>query len=195
VWTREPHRQFHLQSDMHYRVEASLRRHGISIPFPQHDLHLRAPELDALLRAFTRRHFTEEELAAAAPPGAVPELDATAGDAGAALDSRTWGEAELADLVARMRGPEGITRSDRRHLFTVYRCCFVGREAVDWLCQSEGLDRHEAVHVGRLLVAGGAMHHVLDEHDFHDENLFYRFLGDEAGTIRNPATSAASNGT
>ena len=30
-------------SDLHYRIEASLRRHGLAVPFPQRDLHLRSP--------------------------------------------------------------------------------------------------------------------------------------------------------
>jgi small-conductance mechanosensitive channel len=196
VWTHEPQRQFHLQSDLCFRVEASLRRHGIAIPFPQRDLHLRAPELDVLVRALTRRHFTAEERAAAsAPVPPAAQADAPEPHASGALDGRTWDDAELAALAARMRGPEGVARSDRRHLFTVYRQCFVGRDAVDWLCRTERVDRHEAVRIGRLLVACGAMHHVLDEHDFRDEHLFYRFVADETAAVRNPAARAASNGT
>ncbi|MGB3615956.1 MAG: mechanosensitive ion channel domain-containing protein [Elainellaceae cyanobacterium] len=49
VWTGEPRKQFRVKSDLNYEIEASLRRYGIEIPFPQRDLHLRSPQLDELI--------------------------------------------------------------------------------------------------------------------------------------------------
>ncbi|MGF1535833.1 MAG: mechanosensitive ion channel family protein [Elainellaceae cyanobacterium] len=49
VWTGDPRKQFRVRSDLNYEIEASLRRHGIEIPFPQRDLHLRSPQLDDLI--------------------------------------------------------------------------------------------------------------------------------------------------
>jgi hypothetical protein len=74
-----------------------------------------------------------------------------------------------------MRAPDGVAIRDRRHLFSVYPACFVGREAVDWLADQEGLSRDEAVTLGAVLVERGLVRHVLDEHGFEDAHLFYRF--------------------
>jgi potassium efflux system protein len=46
VWTDDPRKEEDLKSDLYYRIEQTLRQHGIEIPFPQRDLHLRSPELD-----------------------------------------------------------------------------------------------------------------------------------------------------
>lgn len=35
--------------------------------------------------------------------------------------------------------------------------------------------RSEAVQLGRLLQASGYVHHVVDDHDFKDEFLYFRF--------------------
>jgi len=41
VWTDDPRRQEELVSDLNYRIEKSLKRHGISVPFPQQEIHIR----------------------------------------------------------------------------------------------------------------------------------------------------------
>jgi len=88
-------------------------------------------------------------------------------------------EIDLDALAARLRGANGVAIEDRRHLATVYRRCFVGKEAVDWLVRSEELTRDEAVAVGQRLIENGTIHHVLDEHPFRDGRYFYRFRADE----------------
>ena len=61
-----------------------------------------------------------------------------------------------------------------------YPKCFVGREAVSKLIEANiASDVADAVRIGNLLLAGGVFHHVLDEHEFKNEHLFYRFLADE----------------
>jgi small-conductance mechanosensitive channel len=42
IWMREPREQNELKSSLHFRIEASLRRHAIEVPFPQRVLHVRA---------------------------------------------------------------------------------------------------------------------------------------------------------
>jgi potassium-dependent mechanosensitive channel len=174
VFTREPHRQHDLVSDLNFRIAAALRAHGVAIPFPQRDLRL--PELAALVSAFARRHFTAEELAAA------PALERRAAPAADRLDlhdrRRTWDDAALDVLAARLRGAGGVPVADRRHLLSVHPRCFVGREAVDWLCANESLSRPEAVGLGQRLLERGAFRHVLDEHPFRDGNFYYRFSVD-----------------
>lgn len=58
-----------------------------------------------------------------------------------------------------------------------YRSCFVASEAVDWLVgANKAADRLQGVQLGRLLQASGYVHHVVDDHDFKDEFLFFRFF-------------------
>ncbi|CAN0217306.1 unnamed protein product [Lampetra fluviatilis] len=70
---------------------------------------------------------------------------------------------------------------DRRHHLRTYPNCFVGRELVDWLFESEEVeDRPSAVCCMQVLMAHNIVHHVSDEHkDFKDAKLFYRFRRDD----------------
>lgn len=90
----------------------------------------------------------------------------------AALD-----DVDIDDLVALMAGPGGVPIEDRRYLATSYPQCFVGAEAVDWLCTRFGISREDGVTVGQRLVDLFLLRHVVDEHDFIDGPFFYRFKG------------------
>jgi hypothetical protein len=181
VWTREPRRQSDILSELNFLIEEIFRQRGIEIPFAQHDLRLRSPELTELVAALARRHFSEGELAAARAALSTAQASEPDGDESAddTRGDRGWSEAGLASLVERMRGRDGVPRLDRRHLLKLYPCCFVGREAVDWLVRCEALTRDQAVSVGQLMVERNLLHHVLDEHTFHDDALFYRFRSDD----------------
>ncbi|MDY7013262.1 MAG: mechanosensitive ion channel protein [Cyanobacteriota bacterium] len=85
----------------------------------------------------------------------------------------------LDDLVAQMRGEGGLVIKDRRQGLQKYPRCFVGSEAVTWIAQLLKIPREEAVAVGQKLFVAKTIHHVLDEHPFKDEYLFYRFYEDE----------------
>jgi small-conductance mechanosensitive channel len=178
VWTDDPAAQNETLSDLNYRVAASLHRHHLEIPFPQRDLHLRSRELARLVDAFGRREFPDWDAPAAPPPADAVTL---ANDPALAGRPASWSEGELWALAERLGGPGGVEISDRRHLLTTHRRCFVGSEAVRWLVAHEGLTRDEAVSAGRRLLEIGALHHVLDEHGFEDAHLFYRFRVDEEG--------------
>ncbi|MCP5155877.1 MAG: FAD-containing oxidoreductase [Ectothiorhodospiraceae bacterium] len=87
----------------------------------------------------------------------------------------------LAELTARLRSVVDV--ADRVHGLTRRRFprCFVGEEAVRCMVErGMASDAGEAVRIGRLLVQGGCLHHVLREHDFEDAYLFYRFAADES---------------
>lgn len=84
-----------------------------------------------------------------------------------------------ASAVIAMRSEKGIRVEDRRYLMKTFPRCFVGSEAVDWLCKTHDITREEAVRFGQVLVARGVFHHVTNDHDFRDEALFYRFLLDD----------------
>jgi hypothetical protein len=181
VWTREPRRQAVLRSDLGFEIFESFARHGITIPFPQQDVHLHAPALERAAVAWARRTFTPDELAeaevatATGPKGDdLPEIVEEGTPA-------TWSHDDLVALASRMRGRGGVAIADRRHLLTAYRRAFVGSEAVAWLRREANLTRDEALSVGRLLVERRLVHHVLDEHAFEDEGYFYRFYADEEG--------------
>ncbi|MFO8238543.1 MAG: mechanosensitive ion channel [Prochlorococcaceae cyanobacterium] len=49
VWIREPMRQYQISSDLNFRIEALLRERGITVPFPQRDLHLAGESLELRL--------------------------------------------------------------------------------------------------------------------------------------------------
>jgi Domain found in Dishevelled, Egl-10, and Pleckstrin (DEP) len=71
-------------------------------------------------------------------------------------------------------GVGGVEIRDRTYRLKAYAQCFVGREAIDWLCKEHGLSRSRAVRMGELFVAKGWIEHVSQEHDFEDAFLFYR---------------------
>lgn len=81
---------------------------------------------------------------------------------------------DLRKLVTRMLGPDGIDINDRQYRLKTYNRCFVGQEAVAWLQQNLKLTKPEALQLGQRLVNGGWVRHVVDEHDFRDEYLFYQ---------------------
>ena len=85
----------------------------------------------------------------------------------------------LDSLILRMRGSGGLMIKDRRYKLKAYSKCFVGAEAVDWLMKNLDVSQQEAVRIGKRLLHRGIIHHVLDEQDFKNDYLFYRFYADE----------------
>jgi potassium-dependent mechanosensitive channel len=163
VWICDRRRLNDLVSELNFAILDAFRAHGIEIPFQQVDLHLRAQAPAPFANAPT--HEPE-------PERSRPEL---------------WGEARLDAVAERMRANDGVPVRDRRHRLTVFPSCFVGRDAVDWLVEREGLSRAEGIALGQRLVEQGVIHHVLDEHDFRDGHFFYRFRSPD----REPVTSRA----
>ncbi|MEZ5653044.1 MAG: hypothetical protein R3E87_21125 [Burkholderiaceae bacterium] len=82
----------------------------------------------------------------------------------------------LAELAQSMRARHGVQIRNHRHWLIDYPQTFVGAEAVDWMVANTELDRAGAVAVGRALLAANLIRHVLDEHDFTDSRLLYRFV-------------------
>ena len=88
------------------------------------------------------------------------------------------GELELDELADEMR--EAVDIRDRTYHLKTYEDCFTGTEATDWLVSSAAArDRDQAVMIGKVLVGAGYIHHVTRDHDFKDQELFYRFAADE----------------
>ena len=106
------------------------------------------------------------------------------------LPSQQYGAGELASIATRMRGPAGVQIGDQRYRLRVYSKCFRGDQAVDWLMSELSLTRPQAVRMGERLHAHRFIRHVLDEHDFADAQLFYRFV--ELAAIELPGDAQAA---
>jgi hypothetical protein len=77
-----------------------------------------------------------------------------------------------------MQHPEtGVSIKDRQHLLTVYRSCFIGSEAVDWLVNVEQVfNRSEAILLGQKLQQMRLIQHVTKQQPFVDKGVFYEFM-------------------
>lgn len=86
----------------------------------------------------------------------------------------------LEELVAQMRSVGGIKIKDRRHNLRVYPQCFVGKEACEYLIETLKISSEQAIKLGQRLINEKWIHHVVDDHPFKNDSLFYRFYWDEA---------------
>lgn len=86
---------------------------------------------------------------------------------------------DLEELVAKMRNVGGIKIQDRNYKFKTYHKCFVGNEAVEWMKQNLDLSTEQAIKLGQRLIDEKWIHHVVNQQEFANEYLFYRFYWDE----------------
>lgn len=86
---------------------------------------------------------------------------------------QTRGKWESVLSLSRVTSSPLITR----FLFKQYRAVFCGNDLVSWMV-ARGLaqSRETAVTYGQNLLEGRVIAHVEEEHYFHDESFFYRFL-------------------
>ncbi|MGF1589771.1 MAG: DEP domain-containing protein [Pleurocapsa sp.] len=91
----------------------------------------------------------------------------------------------IRQLALEMRSEKGVEIKTRRHKLKLFQRCFLGNEAIDWIVDQTKLSREDAVNLGQKMLDKGIFHHVLDEHQFKDEGLFYRFNEDEGKSIWN----------
>ena len=84
------------------------------------------------------------------------------------------------DLVKKMTDEKkGVEIADRNYRFKVYKNCFIGKEAVTWLCNNLNVTRPEAVKIGNQLFDKKYFRHVVNDHAFKDKYLYYRFVHHE----------------
>ncbi|NEQ77776.1 MAG: mechanosensitive ion channel [Okeania sp. SIO2C9] len=192
VWTREPQKKNKLKSELNYRIEVSLRKYGVEIPFPQRDLHLKSPEIEQMIQAWMQKN-TPQPLELYYPDSFVHklerkisdlELDEEDNSTVSTIDNidseiQNNNNIDIDTLIKEMRGFHGVAIKDRRHRWGIYPKCFVGYEAVKWLMRTQNFNLQEAISIGQLLIDRGLIHHVLDKHGFKNEYLFYRFYEDE----------------
>jgi potassium efflux system protein len=175
VWTRDPRDKNRLESDLHFRIEESLRRYGIEVPFPRLDLRVRPPG-------------EPPPNVASPPPRPGQRIPGVEAEAERLLGPDDWSEAEVAAAAKELAAAGEVEIRDRRHLLRVHEAAFVGREAVDWLVRRFGLTRLEAVELGERWVEQGLIRHVLDEHGFRDGRLYYRVCDGAGGRRRDSAS-------
>jgi len=91
---------------------------------------------------------------------------------------REFSDAELQGLSDRFK--QQVQVKDRRWFFRVYKECFLGNEGVSWLLKEyQFKTRQEARHLGQLLMDRGVFSHVIDDQQFEDSKLYYRFNSPE----------------
>lgn len=82
------------------------------------------------------------------------------------------------NLCHEMYSSQDLEIKDRRWRLRIFKKCFIGQEAVDWLSKYLQIQRDEAIEIGQKLLEEGHIFHVLKEHDFEDGYFFYRFSMD-----------------
>jgi small-conductance mechanosensitive channel len=169
VFIRDPLKQPKVRAWIHDRIKAAFEHYGIEVPFPQRDLHVKLPQLEQVMEAWLLQNAPQELLDRAQEP--PPERDHPHPQV---QDEYDWGA-----IVTAMRGPQGVEIATRRFRLRTFENCFLGSDAVNWLMTYERATRDEAILMGKIMVQLGLIHHVLDEHDFEDQPLFYRFRADD----------------
>lgn len=179
VWTAEPKEQMRVKSDLNYRIEANLRKYQIEVPFPQRDLNVRSPQLQTLVNTLLQQNGISAADLEKSPPEANDPLAFLEVEPETALVEKL-SSSDIEQLVAAMRGPEGLNICDRRYRFMVHSHCFIASEAVDWLRANQECSREDAIAIGKMLGERGIIHHVNDDHTFSDGYLLFRFYVDES---------------
>lgn len=91
----------------------------------------------------------------------------------------------IRQIATEMRSETGVEIKTRRHNIKLYQRCFLGNEAVDWITKRVKISRTDAVALGQKMIDKGIFCHVLEQHQFKDEGLFYRFKDDEGKSLWN----------
>ena len=203
VWTGEPRHQFRVKSDLNYEIEASLRRHGLEVPFPQRDLHVRSPQLDELVNLLKYQvagepngHIPDSLTEEATPPTVPPQLETyqlDPTDEPEAMTSQTgdvFANLDLEALAEAMQGDDGIALHDHHYQSEIYPDTFTGTAAVAWLVRQRDYTREGAIQVGQCLLQKGLIQGVLDP-DFKDGYHFYQFYRESPSDLQETDTSSS----
>ncbi|KAK1387206.1 DEP domain-containing protein [Heracleum sosnowskyi] len=90
---------------------------------------------------------------------------------------------EMVEIVRVLR--QTLFIQDRVMKMKMIRNCFCGAEMVNKILKHyAGLERLEAVEIGKQLARKHFIHHVFGENDFEDGNHYYRFLEHEPFIVR-----------
>jgi Domain found in Dishevelled, Egl-10, and Pleckstrin (DEP) len=87
---------------------------------------------------------------------------------------------DLAQLAQEMRSPTGVSIENRSQSFRFpYLRCFIGREAVDWICLKLSISRPDAIVLGQRLIDDKWIHNLSNKQPFQDTDFFYQFCMDK----------------
>ena len=179
AFIRDPLKQPKVRTHLYKQIEKYLRKYRVEVARPRQDVHLKDldPEIYPGERSQTsaENRLLSQEMLCIEPPSIKEEYD--------------W-EA----ISTAMGGENGVSIKDRRFQFKLFKNVFLGSEAVEWLMINERATREEAILMGELMLQQGIIHHVLDEHDFKDEPLFYRFYNDEVKANINTNANSSEHG-
>eukprot|EP01125_Pyxidicula_operculata_P019088 TRINITY_DN689_c0_g2_i3.p1 TRINITY_DN689_c0_g2~~TRINITY_DN689_c0_g2_i3.p1 ORF type:complete len:580 (-),score=128.77 TRINITY_DN689_c0_g2_i3:32-1771(-) len=125
------------------------------------------------------------------------KADSLSSNANAVTAVGTVPKEKLLKIIEIMKKPSvGLDIKDRKYVLKTYRLCFVGKEYVDWvLSQNLVSSRDDGTKLGQVMMNNRLLHHVTDEHNFKDENLFYRFLKEDGTDDYSVPESAPSDNT
>jgi len=93
--------------------------------------------------------------------------------------AKSLGNINLQRLAQQLQGENGVEIKNRRHKLKLYQKCFLGNEAVDWLCSHLKISRVNAVLIGQKLLKAKMISHVSKGNGFEDQSFFYRFTTQE----------------
>ncbi|MEL7008583.1 MAG: mechanosensitive ion channel domain-containing protein [Cyanobacteria bacterium J06629_2] len=175
VFIKDPFKEPKVRNHLQKHIDLNFRKYGIKIPFPQRDLNFNIPQLNELVANLVQTYAPNQ------PQLYYPQANTDLGDRQTELleELTIREEYDWDALVAAMRGEHGVKITDRRYGFKTYTQVFLGSEAVAWLIQYEKATLAEAIAIGQLMIEKNIIHHILDEHNFKNEPLFYRFYLDE----------------
>ena len=179
AFIRDPLKQLEVRTHLYKQIEKYLRKYGVEVARRRQDIHLKdlEPEIYGGERSQTSAEdrLLSQEMLSIEPPSIKEEYD--------------W-EA----ISTAMGGENGVSIKDRRFQFKLFKNVFLGSEAVEWLMINERATREEAILMGELMLQQGIIHHVLDEHNFKDEPLFYRFYNHEVEANINTNANGSEHG-
>jgi small-conductance mechanosensitive channel len=175
VWTGDPKKQYMLRSDLNYRIEESLRRHQLEVPFPQRDLHLRSPQLDLLITALLQQYGVKSP---ETPPENTTEV-VNLSDSFSTLpnfineEKDEFSELDLENIITAIK--QNIEVKKRRYRLKNYSDCFISSEAIDWLMETQNWTREKALDFGQFLIEKEIIKSLTDTLTFADGYYLYQF--------------------
>ena len=89
-----------------------------------------------------------------------------------------WSKTKLKEIAKQAR--QKVEVKDRTYHLKTYSDCFIAREMTQWLLDSgHAAYRLQAIELGQALVENLHICHVVRDHNFKDDYLFFRFMVDE----------------
>lgn len=94
-------------------------------------------------------------------------------------EEEKWTPDALKAIAAQAGQAPEMDIGDHKHRFTTYERCFVGTTFVKWLVESgHAREEDQATRLAGAMYNQGLLIHVLRDHHFKNERLFYRFTKD-----------------